>query len=341
MVSQNDVAKRAGVSNAVVSYVINNGPRKTSPETRKKVLKAIKELGYRKNNVARSLKTNTSNVIGLIIPDSSNAFFSEVAKGIEDEAYQQGYTLMFGNSSSNLDRQENYIETFISQLVDGIIFLTTPLPEEHQSLVQINDTPVVVIDPEFPYLEDQPPNLYMVAADSEKGGFAVGEYLAGKGHHRMAIIAGKEEVPPGSYRVEGFLSALHEADLDAQVIWAGEHAEDGFKAATALLNSPTPPTAIFACNDLLAMGVLRAACDLGVQVPEQLAVVGFDDIDMASYTCPRLTTVRQPKYEMGQVAAKFLINKIKSEKETGAGPNPADDTALVKLDTELIIRESA
>jgi LacI family transcriptional regulator len=248
---------------------------------------------------------------------------------------------MFGNSSSNLDRQENYIKTFISQLVDGIIFLTTPLPQEHQSHFQIYDTPVVVIDPEFPYLNGQITNLYMVAADSEKGGFEVGQYLADKGHQRMAIIGGKEEVPPGSYRAEGFLRALHEVNLDAQVIWAGEHAEDGFKAAKELLTSPTPPTAIFACNDLLAMGVLRAACDLGIPVPEQLAVVGFDDIDMANYTCPRLTTVRQPKYEMGQVAAKFLINKIKSEKETGGGTNPTDDTALVKLDTELIIRESA
>jgi len=340
MVSQNDVAKKAGVSNAVVSYVINNGPRKTSPETRQKVLAAIKELGYRKNNVARSLKTNTSNVIGLIIPDSSNAFFSEVAKGIEDEVYRQGYTLMFGNSGSSLDRQENYIETFISQLVDGIIFLTTPLPEEHQSLFQIYNIPAVLIDPEIPYLENQVSDLHLVAVDSEKGGFTAGEYLVSEGHKHMTIIAGKEEVPPGTYRVEGFRRALRQSGMNAHVVWAGEHAEDGFREAKALLGSDNPPSAIFACNDLLAFGVLRAACDLSINVPDRLAVVGFDDINMANYSCPRLTTIRQPKYEMGQAAAKVLINKIKLGKEESQG-DISEESTLLKLDTELIIRESA
>lgn len=342
MVSQNDVAKRAGVSNAVVSYVVNNGPRRTTKETREKVLKAIQELGYRKNNVARSLKTNTSNVIGLIIPDSSNAFFSEVAKGIEYEVYKQGYTLMFGNSGTSIVRQENYIETFISQLVDGIILLTTPFPKEQQSLIQKYNTPVVVIDPEISLPEHDLKDIFVVSVDNRKGGFLAGNYLVGKGHKNMAVIAGAEKVPPATFRVDGFQSAINRAGINCQVIWAGDHFDDGYKAATKLLSSSNPPTALFACNDLLALGILRAACDLNIKVPDQLAVVGFDDIDIANYSCPRLTTIRQPKYEMGQIAAKILINKIKSgslEKDTGNVPPTRANSET--LNTELIIRESA
>ncbi len=342
MVSQNDVAERAGVSNAVVSYVVNNGPRKTSPETRKKVLQAIKELGYRKNNVARSLKTNQSDVIGLIIPDSTNAFFSEVAKGIEDEAYRQGYTLMIGNSASNLDRQENYIDTFVSQLVDGVIFLTTPLPEEQQELIRLYNIPAVVIDPEFTPEEQQLEDIYVVSADSRRGGFLVGELFLKAGHKKMAVIAGSMEVPPATTRLEGFQEALRQAGIKPRVIWAGEHPEDGYKAALQLLQSADSPTAIFTCNDLLAMGVLRAACDLQVQVPAELAVVGFDDIDLANYSCPRLTTIRQPKYEMGQIAAQFLIEKIKGSLSDGEEePETQAGISSVMLETELVIRESA
>ena len=342
MVSQNDVARRAGVSNAVVSYVVNNGPRGTTKETREKVLKAIKELGYRKNNVARSLKTNTSNVIGLIIPDSSNAFFSEVAKGIEYEVYKQGYTLMFGNSGASIVRQGNYIETLISQLVDGIILLTTPFPKKHQSLIQNYNIPVVVIDPELSFQDRELKDIFVVSVDNRKGGILAGNYLVSKGHKNMAVIAGAEKVPPATFRVDGFQSSINRAGIDCQVVWAGDHPEDGYRAATKLLSSSNPPTALFACNDLLALGVLRAACDLNIKVPDQLAVIGFDDIDVANYSCPRLTTIRQPKYEMGQIAAEILINRIKSGNLGNDDENALTSRANSEiLNTELIIRESA
>jgi LacI family transcriptional regulator len=342
MVSQNDVAKRAGVSNAVVSYVVNNGPRSTSPETREKVLKAIKELGYRKNNVARSLKTRSSNVIGLIIPDSSNAFFSEVAKGIEDEVYKHGYTLMFGNSASSIARQEKYVETFISQMVDGIIFLTTPLPEQQLSSIGQYSIPVVVIDPEMVLPDFVSGDMCIVSVDGEKGGGLVGDYFVEKGHTQLAVVAGAEQVPPATVRVEGFLNSLEKYGLEAKVIWAGDHPEDGYRAANELLKSPYPPTAIFACNDLLALGILRAAADLSIEVPSQLAVIGFDDIDIANFVFPRLSTVRQPKYEMGQVAAKHLIQSIKGQPVSEDQVDKESAwSGIITLDTELITRESA
>ncbi len=341
MVTQNDVAKRAGVSNAVVSYVVNNGPRSTSEETKEKVLKAIKELGYRKNNVARSLKTNSSKVIGLLIPDSSNAFFSEVAKGIEDEIYQWGYTVMFGNTAGDIKRQANYIETFISQMVDGVIFVTTPLFKNQLSEISTFNIPVIVIDPECNLDQEIVEDLSVVSVNGEGGGNLAGEYLIKKGHKHMAIIAGDQKVPPATVRVEGFAEALSTASLEAEVVWAGDHPNDGYEAAKELLLSQNPPTAIFACNDLLALGILRAAADLEIQIPEDLAVVGFDDIEITNFLCPRLTTICQPKYEMGQIAAKYLLKKIANgdpESKVSSGSVPPGVTLL---DTELIIRESA
>lgn len=341
MVSQNDVAKRAGVSNAVVSYVVNNGPRPTSEETRKKVLTAIKELGYRTNNVARSLKTNSSKVIGLLIPDSANAFFSEVAKGIEDELYKRGYTVMFGNTAGDMKRQVNYVETFISQMVDGVIFVTTPLPEEQLSDISAFSIPVIVIDPESNLDEKIFENISVVSVDGERGGFLAGEYLIKQGHKRMAVIAGAQKVPPATVRVAGFTDALSRESLEVEVVWAGDHPNDGYQAARKLLLSTDSPTAIFACNDLLALGILRAAVDLKIQIPEELAIIGFDDIDIANFLCPRLTTICQPKYEMGQIAAKYLLKKIKNG---SSGSNEQSDTTppgITLLDTELIIRESA
>jgi len=341
MVTQNDVAKRAGVSNAAVSYVVNNGPRSTSEATRNKVLKAIKELGYRKNNVARSLKTNSSKVIGLLIPDSSNAFFSEVAKGIEDEIYQWGYTVMFGNTAGDDKRQASYIETFISQMVDGVIFVTTPLLEEQLSEISAFSIPVIVIDPECNLDDETVEHLSVVSVNGEGGGYLAGEYLLQKGHKNMAIIAGDQKVPPATVRVEGFTEALRAASLEAEVVWAGDHPYDGYLAAKELLQLQNPPTAIFACNDLLALGVLRAAADLEIQIPENLAVVGFDDIEIANFLCPRLTTICQPKYEMGQIAAKNLLKKIaNSDTENSQGADPVP-SGVTLLDTELIIRESA
>ena len=340
MVSQNDVAKRAGVSNAVVSYVVNNGPRKTSEETRKKVLKAIEELGYRKNNVARSLKTNTSKVIGLIIPDSSNEFYSEVAKGIEEELYKWGYTLMFGNSANSIERQRNYIETFISQMADGIIFLTTPLPQDHLGVIKGNKIPMVVVDPEFDINKDREKELCIVTVDNHKGGRLAGEYLLAQGHQKLAVITGAEKVPPATDRVEGFQSVLQEVGIDAEILWHGDHPEDGYQAAKQLLTSSDSPTAIFACNDLLALGVLRAAEDLNIRVPEDLAIIGFDDIEIADFICPRLTTIRQPKYEVGQVSAEFLIKLIQQNID-GKCDEGKGGSQSIMLDTELIIRESA
>lgn len=339
MVTQNDVAKRAGVSNAVVSYVINNGPRPTSPETRQKVLKAINELGYRKNNVARSLKTNTSKIIGLVIPDSSNAFFSEVAKGIEDEVYKWGYTVMFGNSGGETDRQANYVESLISQMVDGIIFITTPLPDEQIAFLSEFQIPIVVIDPEYELDKRTNKNVGIVAVDGRKGGYFAANHLIERGHTKMAIIAGAQEVPPATVRIAGFVDALNKADLNADVLWIGDHPEDGYRAAMQLLDSSSAPTAIFACNDLLALGILRAAADMKITVPHDLAVVGFDDIDIANFLCPRLTTIRQPKYAMGQIAARNLLQWINPVDENRKQSSTLAPEAIM-LDTELIIRES-
>ena len=340
MVTQNDVAKRAGVSNAVVSYVINNGPRPTSPKTRQKVLQAIDELGYRANYVARSLKTNKSKVIGIVIPDSANAFFSEVAKGIEDKAYECGYTVMFGNTGGELDRQINYVETLVSQMVDGIIFITTPFLNDQISTLRRYHIPVIIIDPECELDEQKIKDIGIISVDGRKGGYLAGTHLLERHHTRIAIIAGAQEVPPATVRITGFVDALSKTGIDVEVYWAGDHPEDGYKSAKQIINSPQAPTAIFACNDLLALGVIRAAADLEIKVPDDLAIVGFDDIDMASFLCPRLTTIRQPKYKMGYVAAENLLGWIASNEKENQNTFSENAPGLIILDTELIVRES-
>jgi LacI family transcriptional regulator len=340
MVTRKDVAERAGVSTATVSYVINNGPRPTSPETRAKVLKAIQELSYKPNFIARSLKTKSSKVIGLVIPDSSNAFFSEVARGIEDTAYAWGYTVMFGNTGGEMERQAAYIDTLISQMVDGMIFITTPMLDEQLKLLQQYDVPIIVIDPECEIQECRAKLSAIISVDGRKGGKLAGVHLIERGHTKMAVIAGALEVPPATVRVEGFLEASSLGGVEADVVWAGDHPSDGYRAAKSLLQTKNPPTAIFACNDLLALGVLRAAADIGIPIPLELAVVGFDDIDIANFVVPRLTTIRQPKYQMGKIAAEKLFQVIQSSSREGMGVEEETDTDRILLDTELIIRES-
>lgn len=340
MVTRKDVAQLAGVSTAVVSYVVNNGPRRTSPETRRKVLQAIEKLGYRPNNVARSLKTKSTKIIGLIIPDSSNAFFSEVAKGIEDQAYDCGYSVMLCNTAGSRKRQEDYINTLISQMVDGMIFITASLPMRHLELLHQYRIPTIVIDAERQIAQIEGQYVRVIRVDSHGGGRAAGLHLIERGHRRMSVIAGAEKVSPAVDRVAGFREALASKGLSAKIIWAGDHPANGYEAATSLLRSRRPPSAIFACNDLLALGVLRAARDAHISVPEELAVIGFDDIDIARFLSPRLTTVQQPKYTMGKLACDTMLGWIKQRDLEKQEQEDRGDYREILLETRLVVRES-
>lgn len=339
-VTRNDVARKAGVSTAVVSYVLNNGPRPVSAETRDKVLQAIEALGYRTNYIARSLRGQRTHTVGVIVPDASNHFYSEVTKGIADVAFKRDHTIVLGSTNGEEVRQSSFVENFVSRKVDGLIFITMAVTIEDVDLLEQYSTPAVYVSPEGDLDPAVAGRICSIAIDSEGGGYAAGRHLIERGHTRLACITGGEPVAGSSLwswkRVNGFVRAVEEGGGQVRILSAQEHPEEGHRASLGLLAGPDRPTAIFTSNDMLAVGVLRAAADLKIAVPQDLAVCGFDDIVLASYVTPRLTTVRIDKYELGRRAADVLFQRMEAL-HGGAG---LDAQQLETFGTELILRES-
>jgi LacI family transcriptional regulator len=343
-VTRNDVAKLAGVSTAVVSYVMNNGPRGVAPDTRARVLAAVEKLGYRSSHVARSLRMQQTHTLGIIVFDSSNIYFGEVIKAIEDEAYKREYSILVGNTNNNLERVQSYIDTFISRQVDGIIFLNTKVSETELDLIQQFRIQSMSINSEGEVIPSIKKAMHSVSISTERGGYEVGVHLLERGHRNLACIVGKDQHFPASeikwYRLEGFRQALGEKGLEPLVIKEGEAFEDGYKAAQKLLQRENPPSAIFACNDLVAIGVLRAAADLDLHIPDDLAVCGFDDIELARFIKPSLTTVHIPKRAIGEKAAQIIIDQIKGQHGSSLENEEHSQTEILKFETTLVVRES-
>jgi len=330
--TQEDVAREAGVSRATVSYVINNrtdGNVRISEETRCRVLEAIEELGYRPNVLARSLRQGQTHTIGMIVPDNTNPFFAEVARGVEDTSFEQGYSVILCNSDGDLDKELLYTNVLAEKRVDGILFVAAGMSTEHICALQERRMPVVVVDRDIP---DVAVDSVMTA--NERGGWLATRYLIELGHRRIGCIAGPSDVTPSAERVTGYRHALREAGLpvDEVLILKGDFQyESGYQAARQLLSMEDSPTAIFACNDLMAIGTISAAVRLGRQVPADLSVVGFDDVPLASFANPALTTIVQPKYEIGVVAATMLLERMQ---------DPDKPPYRKMLDTELVVRQS-
>lgn len=328
MATIKEVAGRAGVSSATVSHVIN-GTRYVSDAVREQVLNAMAELGYRPNALARSLRSGQTHTLGLILPDSANPFFAEVGHSIEIAAFDQGYSVILCNTENDFAKETLYMDVLTKKQVDGMIFVATgDRSDSLKNLVEM-EVPTVVMDRDFPELE-----LDVVLTDNLQGGYLATQYLISLGHKRIGCIAGPSGINPSARRVTGYKQALEAARLaiEPKLVMNGDfHPETGWEAGRAMLSQPNPPTAIFACNDLMAMGVLRAAAELGLRVPDDLAVVGYDDIEFASYTNPPLTTIKQPKDEMGLATLRFLLGRIKDKQS-------APQRAL--LPVSLVIRGS-
>ena len=328
MTTIKQVATRAGVSSATVSHVIN-GTRYVSEVVREQVQKAMDELDYRPNALARSLRKGVTRTLGLILPDSANPFFAEVGRSVEIAAFEAGYSVILCNTENDSQKEFLYMDVLTKKRVDGIIFVTTGEHDDSFRNLQELKIPSVVMDRDFPDLE-----LDVVLANNLQGGYLATEHLIALGHKRIGCITGPSSVTPIAQRVTGYKKALQETSLsiDPQLIVSGDfHPESGWAVGRKMLSQLDPPTAIFACNDLMAMGVLRAATDLGLKVPHDLALVGYDDIELASYTTPPLTTIKQPKIEMGVTALNFLLDRIRDKKS-------APQSTL--LPVSLIIRGS-
>jgi LacI family transcriptional regulator, galactose operon repressor len=326
-----DVARRARVSVATVSYVINAGPRPVSEATRTRVLRAIRQLDYRPSEIARSLRLQRTRTIGLILPDTANPFFAAVAKGVEDAGFAAGYSVLLGHSGYDVSRERAYAEVMISKQVDGVIYIqATTDASTAQSLLQ-HRIPTVAVDREVVEVE-----IDCVVADNFGGSKAATEHLVKLGHRRIAFIVRSAGLSNARERLRGYQAALAEAGLEPNPGYlklGGVGYDDGRRAMEQLLGLDPPPTAVLAFPDIVAVGAIRAVLDAGLRVPGDVSVVGFDDIPSSGFMVPALTTVAMPTWEMGQRAAGVLLARI-----AGAGPGAAPQRIV--LPTVLMIRES-
>lgn len=327
--TRKEVAVRARTSTAVVSYVINGGPRPVAPATRERVRAAIAELDYRPNGIARTLRAQRSLVLGLLVPDSSNPFFAQLTKSVEDVAFAEGFKLLVGSASNDPGRELSYLRSFGEQRIDGLLLMSVGGSAE--SLVELKslDSRVVVIDRRLPGVE-----AATLVADHESGGYIAAAHLIDHGHRFIACIQGPSDIAPAAHRRHGWARALKEAGIEPRSNWCVRSRFDlrsGYQAALQLLGRKDKPSAIFASTDVQGIGVLRAAADLNLRVPQDLAVVSFDGIVASAFTVPALTTVAQPIDTLAHRAMELLIKLVRDR-----GAQPSHQV----LPVELVVRET-
>jgi LacI family transcriptional regulator len=302
-----DVATRAQVSFTTVSHVLNQ-TRKVNDATRQSVLQAAQDLDYVPSALARSLKSRRTFTIGLMLPNNSNPYFAEIARGIEDASFEAGFNVILCNSYDRPEKQVRYLQVLMEKQVDGLIVLTSGGPEQPGHPLSRIGVPLVVVDREVGDL-----GADLVEVNHRLGGEIATAHLLALGHTSVACIAGPLALSVTQQRLEGYRHALRAAnaeDIQAQIEVADFSCAGGHAAMQRLLQQSAPPTAVFACNDLMAIGAISAASSAGRRVPDDLAVVGFDDIEWASHTSPPLTTVSQPKAELGHLAARMLFERL-------------------------------
>lgn len=335
MTTMKDVAKEAGVSLGTVSAVIN-GSASVKAENVKKVTQACEKLGFVPNLVARTLRTGSSTGIGLLIPDITNPYYPELARGVEDAAFQVGYNVFLCNNDRNEAKERDYVNYLLSKNVDGILMTKPQLSIEELKMVR-KRCELVILDPgNTPFQE-----FDTVVADNITGAREAVASLCRHGHKRIAYVSGSMDSESANERFNGYLQILEENNMiaDKQIIkHAGYSWSSGYEAGLELLRESNRPTAIFAANDIIAFGIIKALADNGLLVPRDMSVVGFDDIIMASYSTPSLSSVRMPKYEMGQKSVEILVKRRNERNETRK--SSYNESVLARFETEYIERES-
>ena len=324
-VTMRDVAKQAGVSIKTVSRVVND-QGEISPRTREKVLAVIQKLGYRPNLAARSLVTQKSGTVGLVVGDITNPFFTEVARGVQDAAQAKNYHIFLCNSDNNAQQEDQILNTLSAQGADGIIVF--PIAGNEEQLKRFADTyrTIVAINHVIEH-----PNISQVMADNIRGAKLVVDYLVDRGHTEIGMLTATQ----GARRVQGFRAAMAAqglAIIDDRIALSLSTIQGGEEAARQLLTRHPSISAIFAYNDLIALGAIRSCQALGRSVPADCAVVGFDNTLLATIGCPTLTTVHTDKYELGHQAFTQLSTKL---------DNPDQPSSEIRLDVNLVVRESA
>jgi LacI family transcriptional regulator len=323
-VTRKDVARYAGVSTAVVSYVVNGGPKKVAPATEAKVQEAIRQLGYRPNAAARALKLGSSETIGLVIPDNSNPFFSMLAHAVEDAAGALGYALVLTNSDGNLAKERRNIRNLAARQVDGVV-LASVLFEPELDDLEAAEIPSVLLSH-----SGSSAGVTTVGVDLANGARTAVEHLIGHGHTNIGLAMGTTTGNEADAREEGWVRALRDAGLpEGPIARSAFTRVGGYAAGQRLLASGHRPTAIFASSDMQAIGILRALHEAGLSVPEDIALVSFDGSEDAEYSWPTLTTVEQPVRDMAEAAVRALVGADRG--------SPAQHRVFP---TKLLVRQS-
>ncbi|EGQ8606200.1 substrate-binding domain-containing protein [Vibrio parahaemolyticus] len=330
MATMKDIAKLAGVSTSTVSHVINK-TRFVSEEISERVNNAAKELNYyAPSALARSLKVNRTKTIGMLVTTSTNPFFGEVVKGVERSCYHKGYSLILCNTEGDNERMRQSINTLLQKRVDGLILMCSSLEGERIDVFErYPDIPVVVMD--------WGPMLFTsdkIQDNSLRGGYLAAKYLIDCGHTEIGCITGPLIKHQAQMRYEGYKRAMNEAGLDFNANWIIEsdfECEGGYQAFKKMAERGTLPSSIFVSNDMMAMGVINAANELGIKVPDDLSIIGYDDIHIAKFMSPSLTTIHQPKYRLGQAAVETLVRRLDDK---------SNEAQVVQLEPTLVIRNS-
>ncbi|HHW71370.1 MAG TPA: LacI family transcriptional regulator [Clostridiales bacterium] len=327
-----DIAKICNVSTATVSRVLNDSDHPVHPNTKSKILKAAKELNYRPNSIAKSLASGRTQTIALLVPTISNDYYTQIAESMENELNNAGYIAYLCNTKRSVLRETEYVENLIIRRVDGVIFSPTRVkPEDNvKNLENIeelkrNNIAVVAFGSRFE-------GVSQVSVDTYKGAYEATKYLISLGHRRIGFIDGLTAGTQGNRR-KGYMDALKNSDIDVDndlIIRGNLDIDSGYKSGFKLLNQSEPPTAIFAVNNLMSIGVLNAAKDMHIKVPNELSVIGFDDSILSKLVEPSLTVVRQPLDRMGAIAVKLLLDEL----------NGIGEIQSVELEPILVERNS-
>lgn len=301
--TRKDVAREAGTSVAVVSYVINNGPRPVAEATRLRVLDAVKKTGYRPNSVARALVSGTSKTYGLVVPNIANAFIASFAHALQQEAIRNGMVMLLGDAGDSRKRELELINTLLSQQVDGLFYTSV---DRHPwiELIRASGTPLVMLDRIDPSLK-----VNILRVDERKAAHQVTMHLLSHGYHEVGMICGPLERLNTQERLAGWRQALADCDVVERPEWifpTTYNREGGFEAARQMLKNGTLPRALFASNEAQAIGCIRALAEHNISVPEQVALVCFNGTEQSAFHVPSLTTVRQPVEEMAKRAIAVL-----------------------------------
>ncbi len=326
-----DVAELAGVDVSTASRVVNGAGFRVREDTRQRVLAAARDLGYQPNALARSLRVGRSNMFALLVPDITNPFFAELSKGAEDATSSYGYSLILCNTEDRADTEEEYIRALRERQIDGFLLATSHAGDVAAKRLIDANYPVVLVNRRMRGVRTG----YVVADDAPGARQAV-SHLISLGHRRIAHITGYPHADTAVRRRDAYVATMTAhglGDIARELTVQGDYTlKAGQQAMEQLLDLTEPSTAVFAANDIMALGAMTTARERGVRVPQDMAIVGFNDIVLARLSCPTLTTVRTPIYEMGALAAQMLVKRVKGE-----DPSPAG----IVLRNELIVRESS